>query len=58
MIYICYGVTKSASTYLYQLTEELFCVAGRRVGRLPDRLRQCSVFNFVPEITGTFLKDL
>lgn len=28
MIYICYGVTKSASTYLYQLTEEILSLSG------------------------------
>lgn len=34
MIYICYGITKSASTFLYQLTEEMFRAAGRPVARL------------------------
>lgn len=38
MIYICYGITKSASTFLYQLTEEVFRAAGRPVARLAPPL--------------------
>ncbi|MGU3494624.1 hypothetical protein ACLBXM_11330 [Xanthobacteraceae bacterium A53D] len=34
MIYICYGVTKSASTFLYQLTEEILTVSGQDFGRI------------------------
>ena len=39
MIYICFGMTKSASTFLYQLTEQTFRVAGRAPARLPPPFR-------------------
>lgn len=51
MIYICYGITKSASTFLYQLTEEVFRAAGRPIVRLgkpfrkPDSIE--NYFNFI-----------
>lgn len=38
MIYICYGITKSASTFLYQLTEEVLRAAGRPVAQLTPPL--------------------
>jgi hypothetical protein len=51
MIYISYGVTKSASTYLYQLTEETFRAAGREVVRLGAPFRRSdsveNYFNFI-----------
>ncbi|GGF87492.1 hypothetical protein GCM10007301_54230 [Azorhizobium oxalatiphilum] len=34
MIYLCYGVTKSASTFLYQITEEIFSASGLGFCRL------------------------
>ncbi len=37
MLYICYGVTKSASTYLYQLTEEILTVSGLGFCRIRHR---------------------
>jgi hypothetical protein len=39
MIYICFGMTKSASTSLYQLTEQTFRAGGRDPARLPPPLR-------------------
>lgn len=51
MIYICYGITKSASTFLYQMTEEVFRAAGRPVVRLGKPFRQSdsveNYFNFI-----------
>jgi hypothetical protein len=51
MIYICYGITKSASTFLYQLTEEVFRAAGRPVARLGKPFRKLdsveNYFNFI-----------
>ena len=51
MIYICYGITKSASTFLYQLTEETFRAAGRKVTRLGPPFRELdsveNYFNFI-----------
>ncbi|KRE15806.1 hypothetical protein ASE63_16395 [Bosea sp. Root381] len=51
MIYISYGVTKSASTFLYQLTEETFRTAGRKVARLGHPFRPIdsveNYFNFI-----------
>jgi len=51
MIYISYGVTKSASTFLYQLTEETFRAAGRKVARLGHPFRPLdsveNYFNFI-----------
>jgi hypothetical protein len=45
MIYICYGMTKSASTFLYQLTEQLSLVAGRRPSRLGPPFRPALSLN-------------
>lgn len=51
MIYICYGITKSASTFLYQMTEEVFRAAGRPVVRLGKPFRKSdsveNYFNFI-----------
>lgn len=51
MIYICYGITKSASTFLYQMTEEVFRAAGRPVVRLGKPFRGAdsveNYFNFI-----------
>lgn len=53
MIYICYGITKSASTFLYQITEEVFRAAGKPVVRLgkpfrkPDSIE--NYFNFIDD---------
>lgn len=51
MIYICYGITKSASTFLYQMTEEVFRAAGRPVARLGKPFRGVdsveNYFNFI-----------
>lgn len=51
MIYICYGITKSASTFLYQMTEEVFRAAGRPVTRLGKPFRKAdsieNYFNFI-----------
>lgn len=51
MIYICYGITKSASTFLYQITEEVFRAAGKPVPRLGKPFRKAdsveNYFNFI-----------
>jgi len=53
MIYICYGMTKSASTLLYQLTEEVFRASGRRAPRLGPPFRsRLSVDNYFDRIDG------
>lgn len=53
MIYICYGITKSASTFLYQMTEEVFRAAGRPVVRLGKPFRKAdsieNYFNFIDD---------
>jgi hypothetical protein len=59
MIYICYGVTKSASTFLYQLTEETFRSGGRRVAHLGPPFRpRLSVDNYIERIDLDFLARL
>jgi hypothetical protein len=56
VIYICFGVTKSASTFLYQLTEEIFRAAGRRPVRLGPLLRpRESVENYFDTIDPALL---
>jgi hypothetical protein len=56
MIYICFGMTKSASTFLYQLTEETFRAAGRRPARLGPPLRPLrSVENYFDTIDPALL---
>lgn len=56
IIYVTYGMTKSASTFTYQLVEQVLSVAGHRPLRLkppicPDRAR----VNFVNAIDSAFL---
>jgi hypothetical protein len=59
MIYICYGIPKSASTFLYQLTEEVFRAAGRKPARLGPPLRpRMSVENYFGSIDPTLLQDI
>lgn len=56
MIYICYGITKSASTFLYQLTEEVFREAGRPVARLgPPFTRPGALENYFDFIDDNLL---
>jgi hypothetical protein len=51
MIYISFGMTKSASTFLYQLTEETFRAAGRRPARLRPPFRPlASAENYFDDI--------
>ncbi len=57
MIYICFGVTKSASTFLYQLTEEVFRVAHRKPVRLGPPFRpRTSLDNYVDVIDPALLR--
>jgi hypothetical protein len=59
MIYICYGMTKSASTLLYQLTEELLRVAGRKPVRLKAPFKPIvSVENYFDTIDPPLLQDI
>ncbi|AOO83413.1 hypothetical protein [Bosea vaviloviae] len=59
MIYICYGITKSASTFLYQLTEETFIAAGRRITRLGPPLKEStSVENYFDFINLNLLSEI
>ena len=59
MIYICYGITKSASTYLYQMTEEVFRATGRPVVRLGKPFRKAdSVENYFNFITPETLNEI
>jgi hypothetical protein len=56
MIYICFGMTKSASTFLYQLIEEIFRAAGRRPARLSPPFRPLrSVENYFDTIDPALL---
>jgi hypothetical protein len=56
MIYICFGMTKSASTFLTQLIEETFRAAGRRPARLGPPLRPLrSVENYFDTIDPELL---
>lgn len=54
MIYICYGVTKSASTFLYQITEEILCLSGKGFSRI-DRKGNRKLENYYDNITGALL---
>ncbi len=54
MIYICYGVTKSASTFLYQLTEEILVVSGRSCGRIRQP-GSAKLENYFDRISPAFL---
>lgn len=49
MIYLCYGVTKSASTFLYQLTEEILLTSGQTVCRIrqPTRTKLENYYDFI-----------
>jgi hypothetical protein len=59
VIYICYGITKSASTFLYQLTEETFRAAGRPVVRLGQPFRKIdSVENYFNFIDTALLEEI
>ncbi|KQU54811.1 hypothetical protein ASG72_04150 [Bosea sp. Leaf344] len=59
MIYICYGITKSASTFLYQLTEEVFAVAGRKPRKLgPPYRRQGSLDNYFDVVDDALVREL
>lgn len=59
MIYICYGITKSASTFLYQMTEEVFRAAGKPVVRLGKPFRKAdSVENYFNFIDHDLLSDI
>lgn len=59
MIYICYGITKSASTFLYQITEEVFRAAGRPAVRLGKPFRKAdSVENYFNFIDHDLLGDI
>ncbi|WP_137129511.1 hypothetical protein [Rhizobium sp. FY34] len=57
MIYICYGITKSASTFLYQITEEIFLTGGQCICRIrqPGRFK---VENYYDTITVPFLERI
>ncbi|GGF87501.1 hypothetical protein GCM10007301_54240 [Azorhizobium oxalatiphilum] len=55
MIYICYGVTKSASTYLYQLTEEILCLSGMGIGRIRRRSSR-KLENYYDYVTAPLLE--
>jgi hypothetical protein len=59
MIYICYGMTKSASTYLYQLTEELSLFAGRKPARLGSPFRPVlSLNNYFDRIDLPLVREI
>jgi hypothetical protein len=59
MIYICYGVTKSASTFLYQMTEEVFTAAGRKPARLgPPFRRPLSLDNYTNVLDPEVLRQV
>lgn len=53
MIYISFGVCKSASTFIYSITEEIFALAGRPVARLSKEIKgRNSPENYIDPITG------
>ena len=63
MIYICFGMTKSASTFLYQLTEETFRAAGRSPARLrppllPRYLSRITLTRLIPQCSQPFPNGL
>jgi hypothetical protein len=59
MIYISYGFTKSASTFLYQLIEEVYRAAGRKPARLdPPFRRPLSLDNYVNVIDAKVLQEV
>lgn len=55
MIYLCYGVTKSASTFLYQLTEEILLASGQTVCRIRQPVRT-KLENYYDFITLPFIE--
>lgn len=57
MIYICYGITKSASTFLYQITEEILLASGQRICRIrqPGSIK---LVNYYDRITVPFLERI
>ncbi|WP_341990779.1 hypothetical protein [Azorhizobium sp. AG788] len=57
MIYICYGVTKSASTFLYQLTEEIFSASGLGFSRSPSH-GVLDLSNYYDTITPNLLDQV
>ena len=57
MIHICYGITKSASTFLYQLTEEILSGAGRTVCRI-RRPGRSTLENYYDSITIPLLDEI
>jgi hypothetical protein len=59
VIYICFGMTKSASTYLYQLIEETFRAVGRKPARLGPPFRpRWSYENYVDDIDPALLEAI
>ena len=59
MIYISYGMLKSASTMLYQLTEEVFRFAGRQPLHLGPPFRErLSVTNYFDTIDAKLLEAI
>ncbi len=59
MIYICFGMTKSASTFLYQLTEQTFRVGGRDPARLPPPFRpRGAAENYFDDIDPPLLDEV
>lgn len=59
MIYICFGMTKSASTFLYQLTEETLRAAGRKPARLgPPFCPRWRVENYIDDIDPALLEAI
>jgi len=59
VIYICFGIPKTASTFLYQLTEQTFRAGGRRTKWLRPPFRPFdSVDNYFGAIDGALLARL
>ncbi len=59
MIYISYGITKSASTFLYQLTEEVFAVAGRTPRKLgPPYRPKGALDNYFDVVDEKLIQEL
>ncbi len=59
MIYVCYGITKSASTFLYQLTEEVFAVAGRTPHKLgPPYRPKGALDNYFDVVDEKLIQEL
>lgn len=59
MIYICYGPTKSASTFLYQLVERIFEAANRQPLLLgPPFKPRLRVTNYFDDITPQLLHEI